>query len=65
VSKFIDQPAAAGGLTDSPVITASGPSLPALLSGLKKLCDMRCALDAGDKFKTRYADIEYLKDTLK
>ena len=65
VSKFIDQPAAAGGLTDSSVITASGPSLPVLLNGLKKLCDMRCALNVGNKFKTRYSDIEYLKDTLK
>ena len=65
VSKFIDQPAAAGGLTDSSVITASGPPLPVLLNGLKKLCDMRCALNVGNKFKTRYSDIEYLKDTLK
>jgi hypothetical protein len=65
VSKFIDQPAAAGGLTDSSVITASGPSLPVLLKGLKKLCDMRCALNVGNEFKTRYSDIEYLKGSLK
>ena len=65
VSKFIDQPATAAGLTDSSVITASGPPLPVLLKGLKKLCDMRCALNVGNEFKTRYSDIEYLKDSLK
>ncbi|MDG1200908.1 MAG: DUF1864 family protein [Porticoccaceae bacterium] len=64
VHKFIQQPAAEGELTHRPGITASGPPLPVLLKGLKKLCDMRCAADVGGEFNTRYADMQTLRGYL-
>jgi hypothetical protein len=64
VSKFIEKPAASGELTHAAGLTASGPPLPVLLKGLKKLCDMRCAADVGGEFRTRYTDIQRLKDCL-
>ena len=45
-------------------ITASGPPLPALLSGLEKLRDQRCAADRDDVV-TRFADMQQLKAALK
>lgn len=64
VHKFIQQPAAQGELTNTAGITASGPPLPLLLKGLKKLCDMRCAADVGGQFKTRFADMQTLRACL-
>ena len=64
VRKFIEQPAAAGDQTNTSGISASGPPLPVLLKGLRKLCDMRCAADVGGEFNTRFADIEQLKECL-
>ena len=61
VAKFIERPAAAAGLTDNQGITASGPPLPSLLKGLRKLCDMRCAADVDGAFETRYRDIKTLR----
>ena len=61
IAKFIECPAAAAELTDSQGITASGPPLPVLLKGLRKLCDMRCAADVDGQFETRYADIKTLR----
>jgi len=64
VAKFIERPAAAAALTDSHGLTASGPPLPALLKGLRKLCDMRCAANVGGDFNTRHEDIKMLRACL-
>ena len=64
VAKFIERPASAAALTDSHGLTASGPPLPVLLKGLRKLCDMRCANDVDGEFDTRHADIKMLKACL-
>ena len=64
VAKFIEHPASAAALTDSHDLTASGPPLPVLLKGLRKLCDMRCANDVDGEFDTRHADIKMLKACL-
>ena len=64
VGKFIERPAEAADLTNTAGITASGPPLPVLLKGLRKLCDMRCAADVGGEFRTRHSDIQSLKACL-
>ena len=65
VKKFIESPADIGMHTNQSDITASGPPLPILLKGLKKLCDMRSAAKHTDGFNTRYNDIEILRECLK
>ena len=64
VHKFIERPAESGVHTDQADLTASGPPLPVLLKGLRKLCDMRCAAPDTKGFDTRYRDIQGLKDCL-
>ena len=64
VHKFIERPAESGSHTDQADLTASGPPLPVLLKGLRKLCDMRCAAPDTKDFDTRYRDIQGLKDCL-
>ena len=64
VHKFIERPAESGSHTDQADLTASGPPLPVLLKGLRKLCDMRCAAPDTEGFDTRYRDIQGLKDCL-
>ena len=64
VHKFIERPAESGAHTDQADLTASGPPLPVLLKGLRKLCDMRCAAPDTQDFDTRYRDIQGLKDCL-
>ncbi|MDC0236414.1 DUF1864 family protein [Gammaproteobacteria bacterium] len=64
VYKFIERPAESGAHTDQADLTASGPPLPVLLKGLRKLCDMRCAAPDTEGFDTRYRDIQGLKDCL-
>ena len=64
VHKFIERPAESGAHTDQADLTASGPPLPVLLKGLRKLCDMRCAAPDTKDFDTRYRDIQGLKDCL-
>ena len=64
VHKFIERPAESGAHTDQANLTASGPPLPVLLKGLRKLCDMRCAAPDTKGFDTRYKDIQGLKDCL-
>ena len=64
VHKFIERPAESGAHTDQADLTASGPPLPVLLKGLRKLCDMRCAAPDTQGFDTRYRDIQGLKDCL-
>jgi len=65
VHKFIERPADTGMHTNQVDLTASGPPLPVLLKGLKKLCDMRSAAKHTDGFNTRYNDIESLRECLK
>ena len=65
VEKFIERPAYEGSHTEQSDLTASGPPLPVLLKGLKKLCDMRSAAEHTDGFESRYKDIESLRDCLK
>ena len=65
VHKFIERPADTGIHTNQVDLTASGPPLPVLLKGLKKLCDMRSAAKHTDGFNTRYNDIESLRECLK
>ena len=65
VKKFIESPADKNMHTDQPDITASGPPLPILLKGLKKLCDMRSATEHTEGFKTRYKELEGLRKCLK
>ena len=64
VHKFIERPAESGAHTDQADLTASGPPLPVLLKGLRKLCDMRCAAPDTKGFDTRYRDIQGLKGCL-
>ena len=65
VHRFIERPADTGMHTNQVDLTASGPPLPVLLKGLKKLCDMRSAAKHTDGFNTRYNDIESLRECLK
>jgi hypothetical protein len=64
IKKFIEVPADKAELTDQPDLTASGPPLPVMLRGLKKLCDLRSAADVAD-IPSRYADVSRLKASLK
>lgn len=63
IKKFIETPADQDDLTEQRGLTASGPPLPALLRGLKKLCDLRNAAPS-DTIPTRYADFQTLRATL-
>lgn len=63
VEKFIEQPAAKGGLTQQPGLTASGPPLPVLLKSLRKLADLRAAADMDD-IPSRYQDVEKIRAAL-
>jgi len=63
VAKFIERPADEGNLTEQSGLTASGPPLPVLLKGLRKLCDMRAAANRDD-IPTRYADLKMLRESL-
>lgn len=63
VAKFIERPAASDGLTERPGLTASGPPLPVLLKSLRKLADLRAAIDRDD-IPSRYADIQRLRAAL-
>ena len=64
VNKFIERPAESGAHAEQTDLTASGPPLPVLLKGLRKLCDMRCAASDTQGFDTRYRDIQSLKACL-
>ena len=65
VQKFIEQPANEGKHTEQLDLTASGPPLPVLLKGLRKLCDMRSASEHTEGFHTRYKDLASLRECLK
>ena len=64
VHKFIERPAESGAHAEQTDLTASGPPLPVLLKGLRKLCDMRCAASDTQGFDTRFRDIQSLKACL-
>lgn len=63
IKKFIEVPAEQAKLSDQPDLTASGPPLPVMLKGLKKLCDLRSAADVA-QISSRYRDIKRLKNSL-
>ncbi len=63
VSKFIEGPAQTAGMVNRPGLTASGPPLPVLLKSLRKLADLRAAVDRDD-IPSRYADIQKLRTAL-
>ena len=63
IRKFIEVPADNAELNDKPDLTASGPPLPVMLKGLKKLCDLRTAAQALGS-KGRYADISTITASL-
>lgn len=63
VSKFIEKPADASGMRNQDGLTASGPPLPILLKGLRKLCDLRAAA-ARDDVPTRHADLKRLRESI-
>ena len=65
VQKFIERPADKGAHMEQVDLTASGPPLPVLLKGLKKLCDMRSAAENTEGFYTRHKDLESLRGCLK
>ena len=65
VNKFIERPTKTGMHIEQADLTASGPPLPVLLKGLKKLCDMRSTANNTDEYTTRYNDIESLREILK
>jgi len=64
IKKFIETPADKADLADKQDLTASGPPLPVMLRGLKKLCDLRSAADVAD-IPSRFADVAQLKSSLK
>lgn len=64
IKKFIEKPAIKAGLTEKADLTASGPALPIMLRGLKKLCDYRCAADV-EGLATRYSDLEVLRNSVR
>lgn len=64
INKFIEKPAEKASLSDQKDLTASGPPLPVMLRGLKKLCDLRNAANV-DGLSTRYNDLQILKQSLK
>ena len=51
-TSLLSSPADTGMHTNQVDLTASGPPLPVLLKGLKKLCDMRSAAKHTDGFDT-------------
>ena len=63
INRFIEQPADAEGLDVQPDLTASGPPLPVLIKGLKKLCDLRSAQD-NPEIPSRYQDIQRLRQAV-
>ncbi len=63
VRKFIEKPADRAGISEQGDLTASGPPLPVLLKSLRKLADMRCAVDRDD-IPSRYRDIRRLRAAL-
>ncbi len=63
IKKFIEGPADKAGLNEKADLTASGPPLPVMLKGLKKLCDLRAAANVDD-IPSRYSDIQTLKHSL-
>lgn len=63
IKKFIEEPAEAAELTDQTDLTASGPPLPVMLKGLKKLCDLRTAANVPG-IKSRCAGIQKLRSSL-
>lgn len=63
VTKYISQPSSQLAQKHMGKLTASGPSLAALLNGLEKLRDLRMAVERDD-VRTRYHDIRMLKYTL-
>jgi hypothetical protein len=64
INKFIEVPAEKAGLNDQPDLTASGPTLPVMLKGLKRLCDLRSAANVNN-IGSRYADLNSLRSSLK
>jgi hypothetical protein len=64
IKKFIEVPADKAELSDKPDLTASGPPLPVMLRGLKKLCDLRSAADVVD-IPSRHADVSLLRASLR
>ncbi len=63
VAKFIESPAKKGDLIEDKRLTASGPPLPVLLRSLRKLADLRCAVDRDD-IPSRYHDLQSLRAAL-
>ncbi len=63
IKKFIEVPAEQAELTQQADLTASGPPLPVMLKGLKKLCDLRSAANVSG-IKSRHADLALLKASL-
>ena len=63
VQKFIETPADRAGISEQEDLTASGPPLPVLLKSLRKLADMRCAVDRDD-IPSRFNDIQRLRTAL-
>jgi hypothetical protein len=64
VNKYITQPASDLTQTHLNTVTASGPPLASLLSGLEKLKDKRMANERSD-ILTRYNDVKSLKASLR
>ena len=63
IKKFIENPADKAGLSAQADLTASGPPLPVMLKGLKKLRDLRTAAKVED-IPSRYSDIKKLRASL-
>ena len=63
IKKFIEIPADKAGLSAQADLTASGPPLPVMLKGLKKLRDLRTAAKVED-IPSRYSDIKKLRASL-
>ncbi|TDF34506.1 DUF1864 family protein [Alteromonadaceae bacterium M269] len=63
IRRFIEAPAATSNATEKEDLTASGPPLPVLLKGLKKLCDLRSAADV-EGIPTRFGDLTRLRESL-
>jgi hypothetical protein len=63
IERFIERPADKAGLSDKKDLTASGPPLPVMLRGLKKLCDLRSAAKVAG-LETRHSDLSNLRQSL-
>ena len=63
VEKYIAKPAESLNESHLEKVTASGPPLAVLLSGLEKLRDRRAAVKRND-FRTRFDDIQTLNASL-